>query len=266
MTANVSYTYDSMGRPNTMTDNVAMTAMIASATYGPANELTGLTGSGLGGFGGLGGESRSYNSIKQLTNISSGSGGSYASMTYHYPATSNNGKIDYQHDNVSGDQVNYTYDALNRLITAATSNTSEWGQAFTYDGFGNLTGVTTTQGTAPGLTSGFGSVDLNGNPATIPAPATYSGSASATYDVENRLAEVGGPLDPAVCYSYAPGNKRVWRGSWTTGGTRGTDTITFWGVNGQRLGDYAVTQAYGIGVMAEFYPTETSVNYYFGGS
>ena len=28
-------------------------------------------------------------------------------INYHYPATGNNGKIDYQYDNVSGEQVNF---------------------------------------------------------------------------------------------------------------------------------------------------------------
>jgi hypothetical protein len=53
---------------------------------------------------------------------------------------------------VSGEQVNYTYDALNRLAAAQTSPNSsviQWGQSFTYDGFGNLTNVTATAGSAP---------------------------------------------------------------------------------------------------------------------
>jgi YD repeat-containing protein len=34
--------------------------------------------------------------------------------------------------------VNYTYDHLNRLTSASTNGT--WGENYTYDGFGNLTG------------------------------------------------------------------------------------------------------------------------------
>jgi YD repeat-containing protein len=184
-TANVSYTFDSMGRLNTMTDNVAMQTLIAGASYGPANERTSITGAS----GGWGGETRTYNSLKQLTEVS----GPYStvSVTYHYPSTGNNGKIDYQYDNISGEQVNYTYDTLNRLITAATSS-SDWGQSFTYDGFGNLTNVGVTKGSPPSMTTSYdannhtGSVDANGNPASIYLPADGS-SYGAAYDVENRL-------------------------------------------------------------------------------
>ena len=56
----------------------------------------------------------------------------------------------------------------------------------------------------------------------------------------------------------------MWRGGWNEDGTRSNDTITFWSVNGQKLGDYAVTQNYGIGVTPAFYATQISLNYYFG--
>lgn len=54
-----------------------------------------------------------------------------------YPSA-HNGRIQSVTDNVSGEQVTYTYDQLNRLIQAG-------GTVFEYDGFGNLTrqGATT---------------------------------------------------------------------------------------------------------------------------
>jgi hypothetical protein len=48
---------------------------------------------------------------------------------------------------MSAEGVQYTYDSLNRLIAAATTD-STCGQAFTYDGFGSRTGATVTKGTA----------------------------------------------------------------------------------------------------------------------
>ena len=194
------------------------------------------------------------------------------SIQYNYPSTGNNGKVSSQTDNVSGETVTYTYDALNRLITAANQSTftPEWGQSFTYDGFGNLTNVSVTQGSAPTLSAIYdannhaGGEDANGNPGYVPLPA-YGTSVPAGYDVENRL--VSGP----AYYSYAPGNQRVWRGSWTTtysdGSyiyTRGTDEITFWSVSGQKLGDYALTTISGLPSEPQFYATETECNYYFG--
>ncbi len=267
--ANLSYTFDSMGRLNTMTDNVAMQQLIQGATYGPANELTAITGGSY--FGAWAGESRGYNSLKQLTGITSGSVG----VSYAYPATGNNGKISSQTDAVSGETVAYTYDALNRLATAATqpSFSTPWGQSFTYDGFGNLTNVAVTQGSAPTFTATYdannhaGGEDANGNPGYVPLPA-YGTSAPATYDVENRLIGINAGVSSAVMfYSYAPGNKRVWRGNWTYSAgdwTRNTDEVTFWGVTGQKLGAYSLTTISGLPTTPQFYATQVETNYYFG--
>ena len=67
-------------------------------------------------------------------------------------ATQNNGKITSQTDVVSGEQVVYTYDALNRLASAQTTanpNVTQWGQGYNYDGFGNLTDQNVILGSAP---------------------------------------------------------------------------------------------------------------------
>ena len=74
-------------------------------------------------------------------------------------AGQNNGKIITQIDNTSGEQVTFAYDSLNRLICAAGASTaqaaclpsqsSNWGQQFKYDPFGNLTDKLITAGTVP---------------------------------------------------------------------------------------------------------------------
>ena len=69
----------------------------------------------------------------QLTSLAQGSG----SAQFTYSATQNNGKITSQTDLVSGEQVVYTYDALNRLASAQTTanpNVTQWGQSYNYDG------------------------------------------------------------------------------------------------------------------------------------
>ncbi len=277
-TANLSYTFDSMGRLNTMTDNIASETLITGASYGPANELLSVTGGSYGGAWAYGvGETRTYNSLKQLTEIVSGTYSTPLSITYHYPSTGNNGKIDYQYDNISGEKVSYAYDALNRLATAANQSgfSPLWGQQFAYDGFGNLTEVSVTQGSAPTMTASYdyknhaGGEDSNGNPGSIYLPAD-SGSYAATYDVENRLVATG---SSTIRYSYAPGNKRVWRGvgSWNsgTGQWSPTDEVTFWSVTGQKLATYQLTTTLGVGPpepsAPAFYATQTACNYYFGG-
>ena len=65
----------------------------------------------------------------------------------------------------------------------ATNGT--WGQAFTYDGFGNLTAKTATQGSAPTLSVSF-------DPATnrqygVSYDANGNRRGRGTYDVENRV-------------------------------------------------------------------------------
>ena len=91
-------------------------------------------------------------------------------------------------------------------------------------------------------------MDANGNPGYIPVPADGGTNFVALYDVENRLVSVAGTL-----YSYAPGNKRVWRGN----ATRSLDVVTFWSVSGQKLAEYSLNSS-------SFYATQTGTNYYFG--
>src|SRR5579885_1011120 len=146
----------------------------------------------------------SYNSMLQLTQVSGGG----RNIQYNYSANQNNGKIVSETDVVSGEQVNYTYDALNRLATAMTSdnpNVAQWGQSFTYDGFGNLTNVNVIKGSAPiysanpdPATNHVGCTDANGNTSS----ASQCGL-GAVYDVENRLVAW---TNQAWGYAYAPGN------------------------------------------------------------
>ena len=251
-TESLSYTFDSMGRLNTMTDNIGMTTLISGATYGPANELLTIT-SGLGGWGS---ETRTYNSLKQL--VALGTPGIY--FTYNYPATGNNGKITSEVDGYTGGEtITYAYDSLNRLISASSS--ASWSQTFTYDGFSNLTATVGVN--APGFSGpccnlnnqDYGE-DANGNPWTVQLPA-YGTSASASYDIENRLVS----LSSGSSYSYDPSNRRVWRGTWYNSSgiwTRGQDEVTFWSISGRKLAAYNITSSYG------FYATQIGFNYYFG--
>jgi len=73
----------------------------------------------------------------------------------------------------------------------------EWGNSYSYDGFGNLLAKTVTKGTAPALninvnaatnrisTAGY-SYDSNGNLIQMP------GVTGMNYDVENRLLTASG--------------------------------------------------------------------------
>jgi len=239
--AHLTNTYDSMGRLATLTEN-GSTNVISSTTYGPAGELQAMSGS-------WGSEARSYNAMLQMTALSSGS----LSLAYNYSSTQNNGKITSQHDYVSGEDISYTYDSLNRLATAQTADPT-WGQSYAYDGFGNLTDITTTKGTPRELHVGYSastnrqsgdSADANGN------------IGAGAYDVENRM--IRSDSIGTARYAYAPDNKRVWRGVWSSG-TQTVDELTYWSVTGQRVASYAV-KIYG----ATVYAVQTGTEYYFGG-
>jgi hypothetical protein len=142
------------------------------------------------------GETRTYNSLLQLTSIYTGS----VSLTYNYTAGQDNGKIASTTNNVSGEQVVYTYDSPNRLIqaqTASNPSVTQWGQGFVYDGFGNLLQKNVTRGSAPSMTytvnaatnqlQGLG-YDANGN-MTNPPQFGFTGYLSGY---------AGGPTGPGT--------------------------------------------------------------------
>jgi YD repeat-containing protein len=80
------------------------------------------------GVNGAPSETRTFNSIGQMTQLTSGS----LTRNYAFSSTQNNGKITSENDPVSGETVSYTYDSLNRLASATSSDTPGWGQSFGY--------------------------------------------------------------------------------------------------------------------------------------
>jgi RHS repeat-associated protein len=258
---NLGYAYDTMGRLNTMTDLAAQTSIISATTYDPASRLLSITGQYY--------EGRSYNPMGQLIALSNNAG----SMAYSYSATQNNGKITSATD-ISGEQVVYTYDSLNRLASA-TATSNAWGQSYSYDGFGNLTDQIVTAGSAPALSTGYNAstnqqpsdcADANGNVNGAGGPFC---STVYVYDVSNRIVSL--PAS-STQYAYAPGNKRVWRGASAGNGVPGLtlDEVTFWSVTGQKLATYNITGDPTVSYTPPLYTTPVMVvnlatsNYYFG--
>jgi RHS repeat-associated protein len=246
--------YDTMGRPLTLTDLETNDQLISNTTYGPSNELLKLYGTI--------NETRIYNSMLQLTSlVSSNASGTSVNLTYTYSGTQNNGKITGQTDNISGEQVVYTYDMLKRLATATAGST--WGQSYGYDGFDNLQSQTVTAGSAPSLSVVYNyannrqttdCADANGN---IDSAAGGCGTTSYNYDVSNRVVSLASS-SPSWQYSYAPRNRRIWRGVWT-GSTQTTDEVTFWAGN-QKLGTWALSWS-----GSQLTATMTTSDYYFAG-
>ena len=218
-------TYDANGRLGGMSGS----DLTLTASYGPAGEMLGLSYQG-SYIQDHYSETRSYNPMLQMTRVTVAgtsfsptyTSGTAMDMQYMYTAGQNNGRIVQSIDGAAGETVNYTYDALNRLATAGATN-GTWGQAFVYDGFGNLTGKNVTQGSAPTLSVSFDpltnrqigqSYDANGNPV----------GGWLSYDGENRLTRgANGEL-----YAYDPSGKRVKK-------IAGAEEFYFYGIGGQKL-------------------------------
>ena len=93
-----------------------------------------------------------YNAMQQLTRLTVVGGGSTkVDYEYRFSATQNNDRITQRKDWLSGEEIEYQYDSLNRLVSAATTGSGGWGQSFGYDGFGSLLSQTVTKGSAPTL-------------------------------------------------------------------------------------------------------------------
>jgi RHS repeat-associated protein len=222
--ASYNYSYDTMYRLSGMTDSNNNT-IVSGVSYNPANQLLGMTFNGVA-------ESRSYNVLNQLTNVHAGSS---ENLTYNYPTGTNNGKVSSMYNAVSGETVTYTYDSLNRMATAAGNG---WGEAYTFDPFGNLTTKQVTSGSGPSLSQAVNqsnnqivgqSYDANGNALV----------ANAAYDVENHIyALVGGP--PYTSYSYDAQGKRIflWNGTVDGNNNPTTFSVIAYAASGQKLGTY----------------------------
>jgi RHS repeat-associated protein len=248
-------------------------APMASGTYNFAGQLTALNYNNFSLRTYTPGtwyqtETHTYNSLMQLTNTTSttSSGAQSLNMTYNFSTTQNNGRIVSSSDAVTGENVSYTYDSLNRLIAAATTNGAGpiWGNSYSYDGFGNLTSKTVTQGTAPSASPQVNSAtnqarmigdygfDANGN-------WLGTGSQSNAWNVENQLIS-NGLLDSSgnpFTNTYDPAGKRVLQ--YSVNASYGPwGTLYFYSITGQRLATYHLYYVTGT-------PTTLTTSMYFGG-
>jgi YD repeat-containing protein len=218
------YVLDAWGRPTVLRYypnglGATPTNLVWGASYSAAEQLTQMT------YGYNYTETRTYNANLQLTNITNSVLGVNLDYRYGDPntAANNNGRVRQVKDNVSGEEVTYTYDSLNRLTQAATTDAT-WGQSFGYDGFGNLLseqGVA-GKGAAPMFnltvdannhitTTGY-AYDANGN-------LTQTPTGSYAYDVANRL--IGNNI-------YNLANQRIFDGVY----------LYYYGIRGELLAKY----------------------------
>jgi YD repeat-containing protein len=234
--ATYTYSFDSLGRPNKLTDNQATPIdWVKDVLYAPSGQMTQIkfVDTDIVSPPRYFTETRSYNARQQLGQIlaTNFQGTTSFNMQYVYSATQNNGQISQAIDAVSGETVDYAYDSLNRLITAVTTG-PQWGLSFGYDGFGNRLNQTVTKGSGPASSisvnastnriSSSGYVyDSNGNMTTMPYGA---GSMTLTYDIDNRLTRAVNS-NGTEYYGYSADNRRVFQRL-----ASGGDLIHFYGM------------------------------------
>src|SRR5262249_2182589 len=111
--------------------------VVMGATYGVAGEI--LT---------LGSETRTYKNLFQMTHQTVPRP---MDMQYLYTAGANNGRIPQSIHRITGENPDYNNHVGDRRTSDQTEGTTgvQWGQAYAYDGYGNLTDKTATKGSAP---------------------------------------------------------------------------------------------------------------------
>jgi len=168
-------------------------------------------------------------------------------------------------DGVTGENVSYTFDSLNRLIAAASTGV-QWSESYSYDGFGNMTSKTSTKGTPANpqvdpttnrarLINDYG-FDANGSWLGVPGPLN---NLVNTWNVENQLVSNGLPDSGGntPTYTYDPAGKRVLQ--YSVNASYGPwGTLYFYSITGKRLATYGFNYVTGT-------PATLTMSLYFGG-
>lgn len=240
-----SLAYDSLGRPVRVTDTVARQDLVKDVRFDAVGRITAVK-SLIPGSDDYYLEQRAYNARGQLTRIHAGPEQPNAAdawmpvvdLAYHYSNDKNDGKIQRVSDSIAGDDIQYRYDALGRLISAGTVG-SGWGLAFEYDDFGNRTAQKVTKGQAPATQTAYDpatnrisdsqtSYDANGN-------LVRTQDLRLQYDVRNRLTQATHVLNGVEQYAYDPTGNRIWKKS-----PDGHEQIHLHGFAGRELATYDV--------------------------
>jgi RHS repeat-associated protein len=236
----VTYTTDNAERRTAASDGTDSITYATSGQYAPHGALSSVT-SGSGNIL----SSLSYNSRLQLCRIAvntsgtaptsctdSSHTGNLMDLQFGF-ASGNNGNIATETNNLtSGRTQNYSYDPLNRIISASTGATSGgdcWGQTFGNnatpptlgdDALANLVAINSSQCSAPTLnvsvnvhnqitTSGL-AYDSSGN-GNMTNDGLYANT--YTFDAENRINSATNSSGTVYCYLYDGDSVRVAKGT-----------------------------------------------------
>jgi len=262
----VNYTVGNAQRPTEAKDT---TNTINYATpssldmYSPAGAAASIVFGYVSG-GGIT-ETRGYNSRLrlQLTGIQALAAASSTivlDLSYGYATSTilNNGNVLTQGNNLSGESgrtQDYTYDSLNRLLTAqsqATSGGDCWGQAFgnnatpptaATDALANLFYTSSTKCSSPApqfAGDGYNHISTSGFSYDSAGNTTGDAQWSYTYDAENRIQTASGMSGGPYCYAYDGDGVRVAKAHANGGSCTGTvavDVLYWRNIAGQTIAE-----------------------------
>lgn len=236
----ITYAVSNAERPISTKDVANNIQYAVTASYAPVGALNSVIYGPASGFNGVT-ASAAHNSRLETTTISAtSSAGTAQNLTFNYNLpTGNDGTINsIQNGVTAGLGESFTYDSLNRILSASTTATSGagcWGQSFGPSGtpppgppddrWSNITEINVTQCSAGALsiavssatnqvtTTGF-SYDAAGNMTSEPAPNGFT----YTYDGENHLTQAAGTPTGTWTYVYDGRGLRVEKSN-ASGGT-----------------------------------------------
>jgi len=226
----VTYTTGDAERSLSAVDSGSSINYALTASYSAAGGLASVIyGRVTGGFNGIT-ESRQYNNRLETTSISASSSNGTAlnlapcytaftisSSTCSTSATGNNGSATGIVNGVdSNETLGFSYDTLNRILSAATkaiSGNDCWGQNFGPDTVANLTSISVSQCSAGSLnvsSDGYNHLSATGYSYDNAGDMKNDGSYTYTYDAENRITSAN-----SVSYTYDGNGLRVKKSSGT---------------------------------------------------
>ncbi len=210
-TNNIAALYNS---PSGASGATGFTDVVTNFNYSPLEKITSQTYANGSVTTNTYDATKLYRLSSKVTTIS---GGAHAQdLAYTYDANGNITKIIDNSSTNSKKTTDYTYDSLNRLLSATATgavNGQNYTQTYSYNAIGNITNspqgaytYSQTGKTNPHAVTSIGSTtysyDNNGNLLTV------SGGLSNTWDYDNRLTQsvIG---STTVNYSYDASGQRV---------------------------------------------------------
>lgn len=208
-----TYTYSSSQRPISLSDNANGITYVSNAHYAAPGELA----SANYGLNLVISKSNSFNNRLQPITLSvNAPSETVLSLGFNFvlPGGVNNGNV-YQIQNnrdlSNNRSFQYSYDNLNRLLTASTmaGASSPWTTTYGFDAWGNLLQKSTTGPGEPNMGLLTADVHNHVNPTNYTYDAagnlTWDGANALTFDAENRAT----PSSGSYIYSYDGENHRV---------------------------------------------------------